>query len=763
MVLFAVLLSSALIFVGTQGYKSFATEETRVNLASLTSNRKETVEKWFQSVAADIETLAVTPSTTQAMQWLETSWNALDGDPGQVLQAGYINDNPNEAGSKHLLDRAEGSDSYHDWHADVHPYYRNLIENKGYYDLFLVNIKGDVIYSVFKESDFATNLMSGPYSDSGLADAFKTVLELDQGDVRFTDFQPYAPSGLAPAAFMSTPIFTTRGKRIGVLVIQLPSNQLVSALNKASGLGQTGEAFLVGPDGTTRSASRFDGRFSILDPIETGFQERPSTEQPFLFSENTRGIEGMEVMSALSNIRVFDQDWSLVVQKDRQEIFDPINQTRNKLIALSAVCAVILSGFGWLFTNSITRPIDRLGNTMKAMEAGNYAVEVSDVGRSDEIGKMANTLESFRGRLAQSQSLEDQQVRLQKDQTAVVSALSAALIHLSEGNLTKTIDEAFPHEHEGLRADFNKTVHTLRDLIGEVVDASNSIRHGSFEIGKASEDLSHRTENQAATLEQTAAALDEMTASVKSAADGAKSVKQIVADARDEAEKSGEIVQRAVAAMTEIEESSDHISKIIGVIDDIAFQTNLLALNAGVEAARAGDAGKGFAVVASEVRALAQRSSDAAQEIKTLIGGSTQQVENGAQLVSKAGDALTLIVERVANISKLVADIANGSNEQAIGLNEINIGVTQLDQVTQENAAMVERSSTASVELTSDAERLSHLVLQFDLGEGAQSAEIKTLPVAAVHGEDWADDKSFAPTSIVVDAPASQKGVWQDF
>jgi methyl-accepting chemotaxis protein len=294
--------------------------------------------------------------------------------------------------------------------------------------------------------------------------------------------------------------------------------------------------------------------------------------------------------------------------------------------------------------------------------------------------------------------------------------------------------------------------------MAQVIEASDGIKRGSGEISQASDDLSNRTENQAATLEETAAALDQLTASVKSAADGARSVEAIVTDARDEAVKSGTVVRSAVEAMTNIERSSEQISQIIGVIDDIAFQTNLLALNAGVEAARAGDAGKGFAVVASEVRALAQRSSEAAHQIKELIGGSAHEVENGVELVGKAGAALESIVGQVSNISQLVTEIATSAREQSSGLNEINIGVTQLDQVTQQNAAMVEQSTAASHLLQKDALSLASLVERFQVSE-----EVRRKPAAPAitHSPSKLEQPiEVAPIAMTGTGP---QAVWQDF
>jgi len=262
--------------------------------------------------------------------------------------------------------------------------------------------------------------------------------------------------------------------------------------------------------------------------------------------------------------------------------------------------------------------------------------------------------------------------------------------------------------------------------VAVVVDNVAAIRSGSSEISQASDDLSRRTEQQAASLEETAAALDEITATVNKTADGARQASSVVQSARGDAEKSGHVVRDAVAAMNAIEQSSTQIGNIIGVIDEIAFQTNLLALNAGVEAARAGDAGRGFAVVASEVRALAQRSAEAAKEIKTLISASGQQVGAGVNLVGQTGEALQRIVSRVAEIDGLVSEISASAQEQATGLQQVNTAVNQMDQVTQQNAAMVEQSTAASHSLAQEADVLAASVSRFRTGQAA--APVLTAP-----------------------------------
>lgn len=310
----------------------------------------------------------------------------------------------------------------------------------------------------------------------------------------------------------------------------------------------------------------------------------------------------------------------------------------------------------------------------------------------------------------------DQQAQVAQEQTDVVAALGKGLQCLSDGDLTLELTEPFPDDYEKLRLDFNDALIGLRNAMATVTQNVDSIRSETTEITTAADDLPRRTERQAATLEETAAALDELTSSVRSAAEGADAASKTSRDAQRSAEQGGDIARQAVVAMDGIKTSSNEISKITSVIDDIAFQTNLLALNAGVEAARAGDAGRGFAVVATEVRALAQRSSEAAREINTLISSSGEQVQRGVELVGRTGTALSAIVSSVADISDRMAEIATSARQQSTGLNEINAAVNELDHVTQQNAAMFEETTAASHALTGEADALAEAVAKFRIG-----------------------------------------------
>ena len=310
---------------------------------------------------------------------------------------------------------------------------------------------------------------------------------------------------------------------------------------------------------------------------------------------------------------------------------------------------------------------------------------------------------------------------------AALNEIAVGLSRLADGDLQYSLDNPFPPKLEKLRKDFNNSVQALHSAMARVGESALAISTGASEVSVSSDNMSKRTEQQAANLEETAAALEQITVTVKKTAESTLHAREVVGTAKADAEKSGDVVQQAVAAMGEIESSSAQITQIISVIDEIAFQTNLLALNAGVEAARAGDAGRGFAVVASEVRALAQRSAEAAKEIKALIVKSTAHVASGVSLVGETGKSLTRIVKQVTDIAGVVAEIAASAREQATGLEEVNTAVSQMDQITQQNAAMVEESTAASHSLNLEAGKLSEQIGQFKLDRNSVTA----LPVAS--------------------------------
>jgi len=413
---------------------------------------------------------------------------------------------------------------------------------------------------------------------------------------------------------------------------------------------------------------------------------------------------------------------------------EAMGQVQTFVLGGLLACLAIGAAMGWTITQAIGRPLGEMTAAMRRLAAGDNTVLVPAVGRKDEIGQMAEAVQAFKAAAVEKIRLEGEtaehrqqaevartrneadKAEAAKRQTMAMEGVAVGLSTLSAGELTFRLSEPFSAEYEKLREDFNAAMDRLQEVMKTVVGSTSAIRSGAGEITVAADDLSRRTEQQAASLEQTAAALDQITATVKKTAQGAIEARDAVVATKSDAERSGVVVRDAVAAMSGIEQSSRQIGNIISVIDEIAFQTNLLALNAGVEAARAGDAGRGFAVVASEVRALAQRSAEAAKEIKGLISASAQHVASGVSLVGETGKALERIVTQVTGINAVVAEIAASAQEQATGLAQVNTAINQMDQVTQQNAAMVEQSTAASHGLTQETESLARLIGQFHTG-----------------------------------------------
>ena len=391
----------------------------------------------------------------------------------------------------------------------------------------------------------------------------------------------------------------------------------------------------------------------------------------------------------------------------------PINVV---LVSGAVVVALLISGLAWLIARRITGPLGRLRVCMTELATGTLDRPVLDQDRLDEVGTMAGAVQVFKDNAIHAQALKHERAATAEATALAVETIAAGLDRMASGDLSFRLEQALAPAYDKLRLDFNATIARLDEVLRAIVVNTAGLRSGTMDVTQAADELSHRTEKQSASLEETAAALDQITATVRKTAEGVHLARDVVSRTKVDAEHSGGVVRQAVAAMGEIERSSQQISQIIGVIDEIAFQTNLLALNAGVEAARAGDAGRGFAVVASEVRALAQRSAEAAREIKALISASAQQVGCGVKLVDETGTALSRIVVQVNEVARIVSEIANAAQEQAAGLQQVNTAVNQMDQVTQQNAAMVEESTAAAHALAQKTEDLARLTGRFQLG-----------------------------------------------
>lgn len=943
---FALMCGSAVSVVALYNMTNSNYKAASENMAQKLEAKDTSLEELFNSIVGDLHALADSPYIIQATIDFTSSFQSMGENPTAQLQADYISNNPNPTGKKHLLDAGAEGNSYDAAHAKYHPYLREFLLENGYYDIFLVDTQGNVVYTAYKELDFATNLLNGQWKETELAKAYTRVMaQKDAEQVSFVDFAPYAPSNNAPASFMGRPIEDENGTRIGALIYQMPIDRINKIFNDEEGLGATGRILLVGEDGLLRNDVRFAKESTILKVKIDTPEVKAALAQKEGVNLFATSNENKAVVSAYEDFSFDNADYALIFEIDYNEIMAPVFEARREFI-LIAVCVVsFVSLLGYLLARSITRPLGRI-NAVMSQIANADNVEVPYTTRADEIGDMARTVEIVRANVVEATRLRlalhnasanmmiaDQDLnivylnpsvitflteaegaiqkdlpqfkvseligknidifhknpahqrgmltklsetfktsiaiggrnfnlianpifgkagerlgymvewidgmaegivgavertqamiefeldgtivkandnflkttgytldeikgkhhrifcekeyvesadykkfwealvrgefqqgdskRLRKDGSEVwinasynpirdikgkpvkvvkvatdITATKLTILEnergiaesvevlsaLSKGVLTHSMQGDYKGTFREIKSSLNATIDRLLDMVKQIIDSAKSVNSAASEISSGSIDLSQRTEQQASSLEETAASMEQITGTVKQNSANASTANELSTKANRVASDGGKVVEEAITAMTSIEKSSKKISDIIGVIDEIAFQTNLLALNAAVEAARAGDAGKGFAVVASEVRSLAGRSASASKEIKALISESANQVQTGAELVNQAGDTLRNIVSSVQQVAGIVADIAAASQEQATGIDEVNTAVTQMDEVTQQNAALVEENTAAAQSMVEQARALEKLMSFFTIDTEASHA-----------------------------------------
>ncbi|WP_375175918.1 methyl-accepting chemotaxis protein [Pseudooceanicola sp.] len=706
--------------------------EIEQKFTSALKSRTTQLAQAMYATEEDLLTQVNNPTTHLALGSFSLAWRTFGEGQTRELQSAYIEGNTHPADQREALTNAGTGSQYDAFHAKFHPYFRRVLKARHYNDILLVDPNGNVVYSTAKGQDFATNLISGPWRDTPLAAIYHQAREAQAGTAAFSDYQAYAPKDGAPAAFLAATVKVGDELR-GVLIYHLRTGGINAVLNDASGLGDTGESYAVSSGYEMRSDSRFEGRPPMLGKVtETPFLAAVFDGAPPSFTSITSETGNpAHVMADLIKYR--DVTWAVVITQADSELMAPVIKLRNSLaLQLGALVGVLLI-IGWLVGRGIARPIQRINESLRGVAEGDLTSPIPMTGRREDVGDLARNLDNLRVKLGDAEAdrlVADQRAR---DQQVVVEHLTASIRHLADGDLTARIDVDFAADYETLRTAYNSAVEQLHDTVSSLLSAAQEIDGNARDVENASNDLSQKAIEQAASLEETAAAITQLSASVKSTADSAGDADTVMNRAKADAQESGQVVTRAMGAMDKISSSSQKITQVTSVIEDLAFQTNLLALNAGVEAARAGEAGRGFAVVASEVRALAQRSSEAAKEINSLIQESAENVVSGVELVERAGASFDNLIGEFdkVSVSVSVSAIASAAREQSVGIQEISTAVDQLDGVTQKNAAVATQVHGTGKVMVNEAARLMQVSSAFRVDGSKPPAAAVRPPVTA--------------------------------
>ena len=651
--------------VGYLGARTSLETATAAKLEAVLSARQSALSGYLDSIRADLRVQASNPIMHGALDDFTRGWGDLEGNRTETLQRLYIDDNPHPIGEKQRLDAAPDGSVYSEAHARYHPWMREFQQQRGYYDVFLIDADGNLVYTVFKELDYATNLVAGPWADTGLGRAFRAARDNPVRDHQaFFDFQPYAPSNGAPASFISTPLLDDDGALVGVLVFQMPIGQMNALMNQTDGLGETGETYIVGDDLLMRSDSRFsDGSTILVRTIETESARAAAAGQSGV--ARTHDYRGVPVLSAFAAVDFLGTRWGVVAEQDIDEALASVVQMRNRLIGQLVVVLAVISGLGILIGRSISRPVVEMTAAMDALAAGNNDIEVPSRHRTDEIGHMASAVQVFRDNAVRMDQMRAEQEQAQEQAEA------------EKREAMRVLAEGFEARVGGVVRSVASSATELQSTAESMAAISDETSHQSSTVAGASEQATANVDNMASAASQLGSSIGEISQQVQRQAD-------MAAQAASAAETSNDQV-RGLA------ERATGIGEVVGLITGIAEQTNLLALNATIEAARAGDAGRGFAVVAGEVKSLANQTAAATERI-------AKQIKEIQEETGSTVDAIRLINEQIDAMKDVAAAVASAIEEQNAATQEIGRNAREASEGTRQVSGAIAGVTQAAAE-----------------------------------------------------------------
>ena len=723
----AVLMLCILAFLSFSSAQKILRTGIEAQFEGILQSRSNQLKGWFAQQERELLVQAANSTTENALFQFDTAWYKDPMEAREQLTAAYITENPHALDQRHLLDQPSGKHAYHRLHVQFHSYFRKLASDGGYADVLLVNLDGDVVYSVNKQADFATNLGEGPWSETALGNVYRAATEAQDGTVVFRDFEEYAAREDVPHAFFATKVISRVGSPVGVLIFEYHPMALVPALANGPGFGSDLETLLIGADGHLRASSleRIDDDTHEADPQMTEEMRRVMTGATLRYATELNH-DGAEFLVSMQPFSYSNQSWILKAQVPLKQAVAPVTELRNQLLWLIPVFVVAAALMGFALSRFLTQPILRLQYRVAAMRDSDLDSAMPSMQRNDEIGHLACDLEELRAKLKVAAELEDEKHRKSEDQVRVVDILSGAISHLEKGELTVQINEVFPSQYEVLRTGLNKAVSRQCEAITSLSESAGMIDSTASRIEQSMEMVRARAEKQAGELEETSTSLRELTSLVSESADNTLNAEEGMRRTIDEAIRNEKVVNRAKEAMSQISASAAAVQKVTSLIDTIAFQTNLLALNASVEATRAGPAGRGFAVVASEVRALAGRTSHAASEINELLAQNALAISDGSDMVDNVSVFFGNMNEELQEASKSIKAITDAAQEQSQRIGQIDSTVARLDNMTRQNVQMVTEVHESGLTMVQEAARLRKTAGMFQINSQEEVAQAPT-------------------------------------